>query len=43
VLTGVAIHEVLAADAGKLAKEVAGVKEVVNRIAVVHWPAGRLR
>ena len=43
VLTGVAIHEVLAADAGKLAAEVAGVKEVVNRIAVVHWPAGRLR
>jgi cytidylate kinase len=43
VVTGVAIHEALAADAGKLAAEVAGVKEVVNHINVVHWPAGRLR
>jgi cytidylate kinase len=43
VLTGVAIHEALAADAGKLAAEVAGVKEVVNHISVVHWPPGRLR
>ena len=40
VLTGVAIHDALAADAGKLAAEVAGVKEVVNRIVVVHGPRG---
>ena len=38
VLTGVAIHDALAADAGKLAAEVAGVKEVVNRMVVVHGP-----
>jgi cytidylate kinase len=40
VLTGLAIHDTLAADAGKLAAEVAGVKEVVNRIVVVHGPRG---
>ncbi|MPZ33082.1 MAG: BON domain-containing protein [Rhodospirillales bacterium] len=40
VLTGVAIHDTLAADAGRLAAAVAGVKEVVNRIVVVHGPRG---
>ena len=40
VLTGVAIHDALAADASKLAAEVSGVKEVVNRIVVVHGPRG---
>jgi cytidylate kinase len=40
VLTGLAIHHTLAADASKLVAEVAGVKEVVNRIVVVHGPRG---
>ena len=40
ILTGTAIHETLAADASKLAAEVAGVKEVVNRMVVVHGPRG---
>jgi cytidylate kinase len=40
VLTGLAIHDALAADASKLAAEVAGVKEVDNRIVVVHGPRG---
>jgi cytidylate kinase len=38
VLTGIAIHPTLVADAGKIASEVAGVKEVANRIVVVHGP-----
>ena len=33
-----AIHRVLAEDASKLASEVSGVKEVQNRIVVVHGP-----
>jgi cytidylate kinase len=40
VLTGTAIHDSLAADASKIAAEVAGVREVVNRIVVVHGPRG---
>jgi len=40
VLTGTAIHTTLAADASKIVSEIAGVKEVVNRIVVVHGPRG---
>jgi cytidylate kinase len=40
VLTGTAIHTALAADASKIVGEIAGVKEVVNRIDVVHGPRG---
>ncbi len=40
VLTGTAIHTALATDAGKLVGEIAGVKEVVNRMVVVHGPRG---
>ena len=38
VLTGMAVHRVLVEDASKLASEVAGVKEVQNRMVVVHGP-----
>ena len=38
VLTGTAIHSTLVDDAGRIAGEVAGVKEVVNRIVVAHGP-----
>ena len=38
VLTGMAVHRVLVEDASKLASEVSGVKEVQNRIVVVHGP-----
>lgn len=38
VLVGTAIHSTLVADAGKLVGEVAGVKEVINRMVVVHGP-----
>jgi cytidylate kinase len=38
VLTGTAIHSDLVADASKLASEVPGVKQVVNRMHVVHGP-----
>jgi cytidylate kinase len=40
VLTGTAIHTALAADASKVVGEIAGVKEVVNRMVVVHAPRG---
>jgi cytidylate kinase len=40
VLTGTAIHTTLAADASKIVSEIAGVKEVVNRMVVVHGPRG---
>lgn len=40
VLTGTAIHTDLVADASKIAGEVAGVKNVVNRMVVVHGPRG---
>lgn len=38
VLTGTAVHSVLLEDANKLAGEVPGVREVVNRMTVVHGP-----
>ena len=38
VLTGMAIHKALVEDAGKLAGAVPGVKEVQNRMIVVHGP-----
>jgi len=38
VLTGMAIHRALLEDASKLAGEVSGVKEVQNRMVVVHGP-----
>ena len=38
VLTGTAVHSALVADASELAGEVPGVKEVVNRMVVVHGP-----
>jgi hypothetical protein len=38
VLTGMAIHRALVEDASKLAGEVAGVKEVQNRMVVVRGP-----
>ena len=38
VLTGMAIHRALVEDASKLAGEVSGVKEVQNRMVVVHGP-----
>jgi cytidylate kinase len=38
VLTGMAIHSALVEDASKLAGEVSGVKEVQNRMVVVHGP-----
>jgi len=38
VLTGMAIHRALLEDASKLAGEVSGVKEVLNRMVVVHGP-----
>jgi cytidylate kinase len=38
VLTGMAVHRVLVEDASKLASEVSGVKEVQNRMVVVHGP-----
>jgi cytidylate kinase len=40
VLTGRAIHKTLAEEASKLAAEVASVKEVQNRMEVVHGPRG---
>jgi cytidylate kinase len=40
VLTGTAIHSTLAEEASKLAAEVASVKEVQNRMEVVHGPRG---
>jgi cytidylate kinase len=40
VLTGTAIHTTLVADASKIVGEIAGVKEVVNRMVVVHGPRG---
>jgi cytidylate kinase len=40
VLTGTAIHRALVEDAGRIAGEVAGVKEVVNRMVVAHGPRG---
>jgi len=40
VLTGTAIHSTLVADASKLVSEIAGVKEVVNHMVVVHGPRG---
>ena len=40
VLTGTAIHSALVADASKIVGEIAGVKEVVNRMVVVHGPRG---
>jgi cytidylate kinase len=40
VLTGTAIHSTLVEDAGRIAGEVAGVKEVVNRMVVAHGPRG---
>jgi cytidylate kinase len=41
VLTGTAIHSTLVEDAGRIAGEVAGVKEVVNRMVVAHGPRPR--
>ena len=38
VLTGMAIHSALVEDASKLAGGVSGVKEVQNRMVVVHGP-----
>jgi cytidylate kinase len=38
ILTGTAIHSMLAADAGKIVGEVKGVREVVNRVEIVHGP-----
>jgi cytidylate kinase len=38
ILTGIAIHKALVEDASKLAGAVAGVKEVQNRMEVVHGP-----
>ncbi len=38
VLTGTAVANVLLEDASKLAREVPGVREVVNRMTVVHAP-----
>ena len=38
VLTGMAIHKALVEDASKLAGAVSGVKEVQNRMVVVHGP-----
>jgi cytidylate kinase len=38
VLTGTAIHSTLVNDASRIAGDVAGVKEVVNRMVVVHGP-----
>lgn len=38
VLTGTAIHTKLVADASKIVGETAGVKEVMNRMVVVHGP-----
>jgi cytidylate kinase len=38
VLTGTAIHSTLVEDASRIAGEVAGVKEVVNRMVVAHGP-----
>jgi cytidylate kinase len=40
VLSGTAIHATLAADACKIVGAIAGVKEVQNRIVVVHGPRG---
>ena len=40
VLTGTAIHRALVEDAGRIAGEIAGVKEVVNRMVVAHGPRG---
>jgi cytidylate kinase len=40
VLTGTAVHSALVADASKLVGKIAGVKEVVNRMVVVHGPRG---
>jgi cytidylate kinase len=40
LLSGTAIHSALVADACKIVSEVAGVKEVVNRMTVVHGRAG---
>jgi len=40
VLTGTAIHTALVADASKIVGEIAGVKEVVNRMVVMHVPRG---
>lgn len=38
VLTGIAVHSALLEDASKLAGEIPGVREVVNRMTVVHGP-----
>ena len=38
VMTGTAVHSALVADASEIAGEVPGVKEVVNRMIVVHGP-----
>lgn len=40
VLTGIAIHSTLVEDASKLVAAVSGVKEVQNRMVVVHGPRG---
>ena len=39
-MTGKAIHSALVEDASKIVGDIAGVKEVVNRMAVVHGPRG---
>ena len=40
VLRGVAIHSALAAEAGKIVGAISGVKDVQNRIEIVHGPRG---
>jgi cytidylate kinase len=40
VLTGTAVHSALVEDASELVGKIAGVKEVVNRMVVVHGPRG---
>jgi cytidylate kinase len=40
VLKGVAIHSALAAEAGKIAGAISGVKDVQNRMEIVHGPRG---
>ena len=40
VLKGVAIHSALAAEAGKIVGAISGVKDVRNRIEIVHGPRG---